>query len=71
MTDGEPTSRCPFLALDRPVPKDMAELDHIDPICEGGDDDLDNLQMLCACCHAAKSKLEAVWRKQPEKDENF
>ena len=60
---GDATSRCPFVPLGLPVPKDMAELDHVEPLCEGGSDDPENLQILCACCHAAKSKAEALWRK--------
>ena len=68
--DGEAVSRCPFLKLDEPIPKDMAELDHVVPLCEGGSDDPDNLQVLCACCHAAKSRFEAAWRKpKPKKKE--
>lgn len=61
--DGKATSRCPFLKLNERVPKDMAELDHIVPLCEGGSDDPDNLQVLCACCHAAKSKHELHYRR--------
>ena len=61
--EGKATSRCPFVELGQPVPEDMAELDHILPLCQGGSDDPENLQVLCACCHAAKSKAEAIWRK--------
>jgi 5-methylcytosine-specific restriction endonuclease McrA len=36
----------------------MQELDHIVRYCETRDDSRENLQMLCACCHAAKSRAE-------------
>ena len=55
--DGAATSVCPW--GDRPVPRDAAQLEHIVPLCEGGTDDPDNLQGLCACCHAVKSAAEA------------
>jgi len=41
-------------------------LDHVRPLCEGGEDTLDNLQALCLTCHAQKSETErlgAVYRK--------
>ena len=57
VNDGKPTSRCPFQSLE--VPEDMQELDHIVPYCQTQDDRRENLQMLCACCHAAKSRREA------------
>ena len=47
--------RCPWTGE---VPEDMVELDHIQPVCEGGSDSEFNLQVLCACCHAAKSRAE-------------
>lgn len=36
------------------------ELDHIIPVAEGGTDGFDNLQWLCASCHAEKSRREAA-----------
>nr|DAU09025.1 MAG TPA: HNH endonuclease [Caudoviricetes sp.] len=36
------------------------ELDHIVPVAEGGTDGLDNLQWLCASCHAEKSRRETA-----------
>lgn len=35
------------------------ELDHVVPVAEGGTDGFDNLQWLCASCHAEKSRREA------------
>ena len=32
--------------------------DHITPLAEGGMDDDDNTQALCAACHEVKSKAE-------------
>jgi 5-methylcytosine-specific restriction endonuclease McrA len=55
---GKATSRCPFVAAKWKLPIDMAELDHIVPLSEGGTDHPSNLQVLCACCHAAKSHAE-------------
>jgi len=53
---GEATLRCPFNG--RKVPTDMQQLDHIVPYSTSCDDSRQNLQMLCACCHAAKSIQE-------------
>ena len=53
---GEATLRCPFNG--RKVPTDMQQLDHIVPYSTSFDDSRQNLQMLCACCHAAKSIQE-------------
>lgn len=36
------------------------ELDHIIPLSAGGPDDLSNLQILCANCHAAKTQEERM-----------
>jgi len=36
------------------------EVDHIRPVSSGGTDDLDNLQGLCADCHAKKSSNEGL-----------
>lgn len=56
--NGKATSRCPFTAAGWKLPRDMAELDHIVPLSEGGTNHVANLQVLCACCHAAKSHAE-------------
>jgi phage FluMu protein Com len=34
------------------------ELDHINPLFNGGDNERQNMQILCGCCHGAKSILE-------------
>lgn len=34
------------------------ELDHINPLFNGGSNDRENVQILCGCCHGAKSILE-------------
>lgn len=34
-------------------------VDHILPVADGGKDELDNLQLLCPCCHAVKTKRDA------------
>lgn len=57
VVDGAAESYCPF--GDRPLMKEMAQLDHIQPLSEGGTDDEANLQVLCACCHQFKSMEEA------------
>ncbi len=36
----------------------MAHLDPIVRVADGGSNKRENLQMLCACCHEAKSRLE-------------
>jgi hypothetical protein len=55
--DGDATPRCPWGK--RALPTDAAELDHIKPLSEEGEeDDRDNLQVLCACCHAMKTHAE-------------
>jgi hypothetical protein len=34
-------------------------VDHILPVADGGKDELENLQLLCPCCHAVKTKRDA------------
>ena len=36
------------------------EIDHIIEVTHGGTNDLSNLQVLCPCCHAVKTKRGAV-----------
>lgn len=36
------------------------ERDHIVPLFEGGTDERNNIQALCAACHEAKTKAEAL-----------
>lgn len=40
------------------------ERDHIIPWSDGGTDDLDNIQALCADCHEAKSQIESQKAKR-------
>jgi 5-methylcytosine-specific restriction endonuclease McrA len=37
-------------------------VDHVKPLCDGGDDASNNMQALCADCHAAKTAMEARTR---------
>ena len=67
VVNGRPTNVCPW--GDRTVPYDATDLDHIQPVCEGGTDDPDNLQALCKCCHGVKSAIEARARVRPRVDE--
>lgn len=39
-------------------------VDHIVPICFGGQTDLPNLQLLCKKCHNLKSACEILWQKE-------
>ena len=54
--DGTPVSLCPW--SERKVPPGAQQLDHIIRVADGGSDDPENLQMLCACCHAMKTAVE-------------
>ena len=36
-----------------------AQVDHVVPLSAGGDDKMDNMQMLCANCHAEKTRKES------------
>lgn len=48
-------------AADDPDGEHALQLDHITPIFEGGAvEDMDNLGLICAECHEAKSKAEAT-----------
>ncbi len=40
-----------------------AQVDHIKPLAQGGDDSYDNLQGICIPCHATKTASE----RQPER----
>lgn len=42
-----------------PVPLACQALDHIVRVADGGGDERENLQMLCACCHARKTAADA------------
>lgn len=43
------------------------ELDHITAIADGGTDNRDNLQGLCATCHRTKTQRESN-RNRPQSD---
>ncbi len=36
------------------------EVDHVTPLCVGGTDSLENLQVICKACHADKTQLETL-----------
>lgn len=50
------------------------EVDHVKPLAAGGDDSLDNLQVLCTGCHIEKTRQEnrretpqqGAWRRLVE-----
>ena len=42
------------------APKEHWEVDHIAPLCEGGADVLENLQIICKACHTQKTQLETL-----------
>jgi hypothetical protein len=48
---------CPL--KDRTEDASGFHVDHILPVADGGTDDIDNLQLLCPCCHAVKTKRDA------------
>jgi len=54
--NGKATDECPM--GERRVPWDAQDLDHIKRVADGGGDERENLQMLCAYCHALKSRRE-------------
>ena len=45
------------------------EIDHIIEVTHGGSNDLDNLQLLCPCCHSVKTKRCAKQKWQFTSDE--
>ena len=57
LKDGKPVNLCPWGC--NPVPEWAQQVDHIIRVADGGSDDLENLQMLCACCHAGKTASES------------
>ena len=42
--------------------KALWHIDHIRPLCEGGADAAENMQALCADCHADKTSMESINR---------
>ena len=53
---GKATNMCPWGA--KRVPEWAQQLDHKTPYALTQDDSRENLQMLCACCHAGKTAAE-------------
>ena len=53
---GAPVNLCQW--GQKKVPQWAQQLDHIVPYAETQDDSRENLQMLCACCHAGKTAAE-------------
>ena len=47
------------------------ELDHVVPLADGGEDALDNCQLLCRRCHGRKSRAEAKARRERRVAESF
>lgn len=39
---------------------EATEVDHIQPVSQGGDDDLDNLAAVCHPCHKKKTAIETA-----------
>jgi len=56
VNNGKPTVFCPWGT--QPLPHCVRQLDHVTRVADGGSDNRSNLQMLCACCHAAKTAIE-------------
>jgi 5-methylcytosine-specific restriction endonuclease McrA len=43
------------------------ELDHVKPLSLGGDDSLDNLQLLCRVCHLDKTRRDVSYWSRLQK----
>lgn len=50
--------------LARGIPVPAAEVDHIVPLRDGGDNSRENLQPLCALCHDRKTADDVAKRKR-------
>jgi len=61
-THGE---RCADCKADR-----MLTIDHIKSLCEGGDNEFENFQLLCAPCHQRKDKMEKTGRGKRHRRRN-
>lgn len=54
--------RCPGeLCRNKQLLPSTWELDHIRPLCFGGDNSMKNLQILCPNCHALKTQREQIY----------
>jgi 5-methylcytosine-specific restriction endonuclease McrA len=64
---------CPFcrvvLNYDEPRLPESAEVDHIQPVSQGGEDTMDNLQVICRRCNLRKSdKVDRPGQKVDTRD---
>ena len=59
--------QCPLKG--EPFDESGYEIDHIIEVTHGGSNDLDNLQLLCPCCHSVKTKRCAKQKWQFTSDE--
>jgi len=63
-------NRCAICDLEA----EIMEIDHIIPLCDGGADDISNLQPLCIDCHCQKSeeeRLDGKYQKIEEIDDEI
>lgn len=60
--DIESVARSVDIPVSRLMGGSLWDVDHIKPICEGGRDELDNMQTLCVHCHRQKTN-EEIHRK--------
>lgn len=54
----DPFNRCIYNKHNEPLSEDVVDVDHILPRDQGGTNDIGNMQALCACCHAIKTRVE-------------
>lgn len=55
-TCANPYGRCLYVKYGVSLPHDVAEVDHILSIRDGGTNCVTNLRVLCACCHTIKTR---------------
>jgi len=48
----------------REILKSAYEIDHVQPLWQGGADDRENMMALCASCHAQKTQAEHILRAE-------
>lgn len=60
---------CPWKKLYTKPP--CLQLDHIHPLCDGGNDDIENLQGLCAVCHEQKTIRDSAIRVLKRKEQRI
>lgn len=54
----DPFGRCLYNKHGETLPMEVADVDHIVALNRGGTNALENLQLLCACCHKLKTRQE-------------